>query len=506
MGSLLSALVESEPAIPPLDDPAEDEPCALLITGVCDSWSQPRFLRFLSRLSLPYASVTKRRGEDFAVIKFANNEDRRTVYNYLAGCQLSETAFTVKPFVDYDPPPMPFATQAEILKFSGLKRPTIHERLFPLGEVTKEERIKTKKANVAEFTKEVVEGELVFHEMPENAKQHVCVELLVGFDEEGNVTVGFNSGSRTNVTLVAVDETFHLPERVVNVAREFADFADKSLFPPFDSNSDTGKWKALVMRHTSAGELMMVVVTFGGLPLFELQRLVETFTGKVDSLHWVKGERSTFDVHSPNRVIHGANFLTETIGELKFSIQPFSKFPSNLTAYAQMMARIGDMAKLDSDTVFVDVACGIGTACLLVAAKTKRTVGIDQDEHMVNGAMKNTEMSEVKNAFFARGTCEQILLDVVNNISANERIVCFMDTMNAGPHVQDMKAVRKCARVKTFVYVTESPYTFSYDCQRLLVSGKEEGAPFTLDSVELFDFAETLPAVTMVGVFTRDTD
>ena len=47
MGSLLSALVESEPAIPPLDDPAEDEPCALLITGVCDSWSQPRFLRFL---------------------------------------------------------------------------------------------------------------------------------------------------------------------------------------------------------------------------------------------------------------------------------------------------------------------------------------------------------------------------------------------------------------------------------------------------------------------------
>ena len=503
MGSLLSALVESDPAIPPLQDPADDEPCALLITGVCDSWSQPRFIRFLSRLGLPYKTVIKRRGEDFAVVHFANNDDRRTVYQYLAGCQLADSVFTVKPFVDYDPPPMPFATQEEILTFSKLKRSTIHERLFPLGEMPHEERLRTKKASVAEFTQEVITGDLVFHEMPNDAQQHICVELLVGFDESGNVGVGFNSGSRTNVTIVTVDETFHLPERVVNVAREFAAFVDQSLFPPFDSNSDTGKWKALRMRHTSAGELMMVVVTFGGLPLFELQRLVETFTGKVESLHWVKGDRGIFDVRSPNRVIHGANFLEETISGLKFGVQPFSKFPSNLTAYGKMMERVCEMAHVDSNTVFMDVCCGVGTACLLVAAHVKRTVGIDKDEHMVNGAMKNTEMSEIKNAFFACGSCEQSLLDVANNVAAGERIVCYMDTMNAGPHVQDMKAIRKCARVGTFLYVTESPYTFSYDCQRILLSEKEEGAPFTLETVELFDFAETLPTVTMVGVFTR---
>jgi 23S rRNA (uracil1939-C5)-methyltransferase len=296
---------------------------------------------------------------------------------------------------------------------------------------------------------------------------------------------------------------------VAELTTDFANFVENSLFPPFDYNSDTGKWRNVVLRCTREGRTMMVVTTFGGLPLKEVEGLVDHYQGIVTSLHWVKSDRLSYGPGSPNRVLCGSSFITERIGALQFAVLPFSPFPTNITVYQNILEHVAKAIALDQSTVFVDVGCGIGLACLFLSSRAKRCVGIDQDEHFIHGSKKNAEMNETRNAYFVHSDrehdCDQILLDLSNNMSTGERIVCFFDTMNSGPPVKTLKAVRNCEKVDTLVYCSESAYTFSYDCEQLLFESAEEvrGAPFTLKSVDLFPFSSYSQNAKSVAVFTR---
>lgn len=507
MGSTLS-LYASAPQIPPLDDPKDDEPCSLLVEGVCESWSQPRFARFLTKSNIPYSKTKKVRGESFAVIDFASNKDRRAAYYFLEGCQLSHNVFSLRPFRGYDPPPMPYATQAEIIKCSSLTTQPLIERLYPLYSLSDQEQLDYKVQNSRQFLKDILPQDinLKINSTSEDDLLHYYVELAVGYDNEGNTRVGFNTSSRTNVTVQQIDESLLFPSEICNIASTFTDFVSSSPFPPYDNNSDTGKWRNALIRVSTTGEIMLIIATFGGLPLSEINRLVDNFKydSNVKSFYWIKAERTNYDVTSPNRVLQGSPFITEHIGDLKFSIQPFTPFPFNISSYQKMLNKIVEKAHLSKKTVFVDISCGIGVACLMFSNKVKRTVGIDQSIHSINGANKNTEMNEIKNAFFVNATAEQILFDLANNLSGEENLVCFYDSMIPGPPVTNMTSVRNCQLVKTFIYVSDSPYTFAYDAQRILMDEKAHNTtPFKLDDVELFDFEPCSNSVRIVGIYTR---
>ena len=507
MGSIVSALTDTAPSIPPLDNPKSDEPCALLVNGVCDAWSESHFSQFLSRSHIPFSKATKVRGEGFAIMEFKSNKDRQIAYNFLSGCQLTDQPFEVRPFHGYDPPPMPYATQAEILKFSSLKTQSIYERLHPLADKTPEERISFKLNNANQFLKDIIPKDYVLkiQECPQNCECHTTVELTVGYDENGEIAVGFNNSSRTYVTIAPIDSSYEFPNDVVNIAQQFTNFVKKSPFPPYDNNSITGKWRTILFRVSSTKEIMLIVVTFGGLPLFEIQRLEEAFKTRVKSLYWAKSDQTYYDASTPNRVLLGTPSISEKIGDLKFSIHPFNPFPDNITMYTKIMDRAAELAQLDSSTVFVDLACGIGFDCLYLNSRVKRTVGFDPDEHMINGSNKNTENNEIKTAFFIKESAEEGLNDVANNLAKDEKIVCMLNTINPAPPVSCVRAVMKCPSVKKFIYITDSLYTFAYDCQRLILEGNSLGAPpFKVANIELFDLKPKSQVSKILGFFVRD--
>jgi tRNA/tmRNA/rRNA uracil-C5-methylase (TrmA/RlmC/RlmD family) len=202
-------------------------------------------------------------------------------------------------------------------------------------------------------------------------------------------------------------------------------------------------------------------------------------------------------------MLSGAVYITESLAGLSFSVQPFAPFPSNLTAYEAMISKVRELAAFDERTLLVDVCCGIGISCLLTAKWVKRAIGIDENEHFINGANKNAEMNNMTKAYFVHGVTEQILADFVPHCSPDERIVCYFDTTHERAPIPTMKAVRKCARVEAFVYVSDSAYTFASDCQRHLMNEDEQSKPFELKAVELFDFEPLLPAAKIVAVFAR---
>jgi hypothetical protein len=486
----------SEPELPPLADPDPDDPKSLLIEGVCRSWSESRFAHFLKRLDLSFASVKKRIGEDFAIVDFELNTDRRTLYHFLAGCHLSDTVFTIKPFSGVDVPPNRYAREVEIQDFAQKKTTSIHERLFPFQSLSDAERLEKKLNTFKEFTTAVVNADVPIHSAPEECLRHPHYHFSIGFDEQGKIAVGFNKGSVLNAVIVPLNDSFDIPPRILELAARFSDHVSQNLFPPYDPNSNTGKWQSVIFRGSET--ILMAVLTHGGLPRVEVESLSTTFGPITQSLYWVKTDRNLVGGHAPQRVIAGKSVITEKVGQLTFSIQPFTRFPTNLTIAGSIFLRISELARLDRNTVFVDLACGAGVASVWLAGQVKRSVGIDEDEHMVHAATKNAESSGVANAFFVNGSCDQILLDLAQHVSADERMVCYFDVQQLGPPVKTFATVARCARAGTFVYVGESATTFEYDCETKILA-----AGFRLANVELFDCGRLSTVAKIVAVFER---
>lgn len=517
MGNVLSVLFSSTPTITPLQDPKPGEPCSLLVTGVCEAWTQSHLCQFLKRSNIPFSTVSKVRGQEFAILEFKSNKDRQFAYNFLSGCQLANNHFEVRPFHGYDPPTMPYATQAEILKYSTIPTQPIHDRLYPLAKKEETERLNIKVDLAKQYLKDIIPQGLELNiissesnyphiesEDDETNDCHLTIELTVGYSKSGEIAVGFNNSSKTYVTVHPVDSTFGLPSKIILISELFSDFVKESPFPPFDNNSLTGKWRNLLVRYSSTQEIMLVVVTYGGLPLKEIQRLEDLFQNRVQSLYWSKTDESYYDVTTPNRVLFGTPTIIEKIGSLKFAIQPFVRFPGNIKQFQKMMDWISTSAKIGKSTVLVDVGCGIGFSCIYLADKVKRSVGFDLDEHMINGSNKNVELNDLKNVFFLKGSAETGLDDLANNITANEEIVCLFNTINPTPPVSSIKAVASCNAVKKFVYISDSLYTFAYDIERFLLEGNTIGAtPFTIDKLQLFDFQPLSQVSTVVGLFVR---
>lgn len=528
MGNLISVLTDTT-SIPPLESPEKDEPLALLVNGVCDAWTQMHFIQFLKRSGISFTKISKVRGQDFAIIEFKTNKDRQFAYNFLSGCELSNQ-FKLRPYHGYDPPPVPYATQAEIFKFSSMNTQPIFNRLFPLALIPLSERLKIKLewagkflcdvlppnyklkivppleySKKAKLTEENFSIDFSFENSDESTKYHKTIELTVGYDGDGEVAVGFNTSSQTYVTIAPIDVSFGFPDEIVDLAHDFTMFVRKSPFPPFDKNSYTGKWRNLWIRLSSTNEIMVTVVTYGGLPLAEVQRLEKLFKDRVHSFYWAKSEQSNYDATTPNRVLFGTPSITERIGEYKFTIHPFNPFPTNLTMFSNMMEKVIKIAELDTSTVLVDVGCGIGPQCIYLSSKVKRVVGFDTNEHLINVAMQNKDQNEIKNTFFIKGTAETGLNDVANNITSDEKIVCILNTSIPTPPVSSIKAIASCNKVKKFVYITDYLYNFAYDAQRLLLDGNEIGTnPFKLAELELFDVQPKAQVSTLVALFIRE--
>ena len=476
MGVFSSSPIQVTPALPQLGETPKGERCALLVIGVCRSWTGPRFAKFLSRYSLKFKKVQKSRGEDYAVLDFDSGEDRLTAYNFLHGCQVSDEVFDVKPYYEYDPPPMPYATQAEIMKFSKIATQTVFQRMYPFKNKSTDERISRKLLDCKNFLKEVYSEPIKVITSPNTFPAHYRIDFNIGYDDNGKVTVGFNTSSRVNTTIIPASTSFNIPEKALQIAKDFQEYVEKNIFPPFDRETKTGKWKKISVRVATTGQIMVTISTIGNLPLSEVEALEDLFEKRADSVYLLKGDSADTskhscvveaDINSPQHAICGAQFILDKINELSFTIYPFTIFPYNFFIFSKIIESIKENAKLDENTVIVDLCCGIGTNCLCLSPFVKRTIGIDSQEKNIFNAMKNAEENKIMNSYFVHGSGSTVI-DIANNIPSSERVIFLLDTTNVGPHNELTQQISRCHNVSMVIYITNAPETLGYELRRNL--------------------------------------
>eukprot|EP01029_Cantina_marsupialis_P007909 TRINITY_DN190360_c0_g3_i1.p1 TRINITY_DN190360_c0_g3~~TRINITY_DN190360_c0_g3_i1.p1 ORF type:complete len:421 (+),score=156.85 TRINITY_DN190360_c0_g3_i1:357-1619(+) len=129
----------------------------------------------------------------------------------------------------------------------------------------------------------------------------------------------------------------------------------------------------------------------------------------------------------PVEMVFGKPSLHEKMCGRNFEVNPLAFFQVNTEAAEQLYEKVADVAKLEKDSVVLDICCGTGSIGLSLADKVKKVVGVEMCAPAVIDARRNALNNGVDNTYFICGKAEDVLLkawkkDDISTLSAEDQI------------------------------------------------------------------------------------
>ena len=280
--------------------------------------------------------------------------------------------------------------------------------------------------------------------------------------------------------------------RITAIARTVAEWAKRSRVPVYDETTGQGVLRACMVRITSTGERMAVVVTKGKLPAKDaLIRMLD-----VESLYHNRNDAFTNVILGEQfTLLKGEPQLIETQGDLRFYVSPQSFLQVNPIQTRVLYDEALHLLDPKPDETIADVYCGIGTISLAIAKHAKRVIGIECVPEAIADAKRNAKLNGVGNAEFLCGFAEDVLPKLVKDGLRPDALL--IDPPRKGCEAQVLHAIADCG-VKRLVYVSCNPATLARDAKLLSERG------FALAHVQPVDMFPHTHHVECVTLITRN--
>ena len=161
----------------------------------------------------------------------------------------------------------------------------------------------------------------------------------------------------------------------------------------FDLRQQSGFLRNLIIRNTSDGQVMVLVVFF----MDEKERredlldfIISEFP-RITSLFYVINSKKNDSLVDQTPVLYkGEDHITETFDGLTFRIGPKSFTQTNSEQALQLYRKTRDFAGLTGHEIVYDLYTGIGTIANFVASSSRKVIGIEYVEEAVRDAAENS--------------------------------------------------------------------------------------------------------------------
>jgi 23S rRNA (uracil1939-C5)-methyltransferase len=264
--------------------------------------------------------------------------------------------------------------------------------------------------------------------------------------------------------VVNLEECF-LPNDISNRIRNFTKaYCNEFKYKFYDLLEQVGSVRNLVIRTTSTGEVMVVVIFFEETEekiLQLMQELKETFM-EITSLNYIINQKK-HDSYSDLEVVnfYGPPYMIEVLGDYKFKVRPKSFFQTNSLQAKNLYDIIKDFADLNKEDIVYDMYSGVGSIGLYLSGECKKVVGIEIIDTAVEDAKENAKLNEVENAEFYLGDVSK-LLDKDFIATHGQPTVLVTDPPRMGMHPDVVKTMLE-AEVPKVVYISCNPGTQARD-------------------------------------------
>lgn len=252
------------------------------------------------------------------------------------------------------------------------------------------------------------------------------------------------------------------------------DYAENHSLDYYDIRNHTGFLRNLVIRSTSTGHWMVIVIVAQDdkerlFPLLDM--LAERFP-QITSLQYIVNTKLN-DSYSDQTVVtyRGSDHIEELMEgytgskALKFIINPKSFYQTNSVQAQRLYSFVAELAELQPCDTLYDLYTGTGTIALFLAYKCHQVVGIEYVEEAIADAKVNARLNGFDNTRFYAGDMAQVLTEEFIATNGRPNVV-VTDPPRAGMH-EKVVAQLLATGPRKIVYVSCNPATQARDLNML---------------------------------------
>ena len=244
----------------------------------------------------------------------------------------------------------------------------------------------------------------------------------------------------------------------------------------YDARKFTGLLRNLIIRTSTTGDLMVIVVfrTDEKEIINDLLNFVSEKFSEITSLMYIINEKSNDSVSDLEaKLFKGNDFIIEEMirdeesgTKLKFKIGPNSFYQTNSEQAYNLYKIAKEMADLSGEETVYDLYTGTGTIANFIADSAKKVIGIEYIPTAIEDAFENSKLNKIENTDFFAGDMLKILNeDFVTENGQPEVIIT--DPPRAGMHDKVIKQILNIAPEK-IVYISCNPATQARDLSLMI--------------------------------------
>ena len=259
-------------------------------------------------------------------------------------------------------------------------RCTHYQVCSPYQCISYSQQIEIKKQQLQEMISRQLKSEfplLIFRQSPKiwGYRNKIKVKIT---RTNGLPQLAYNL-TETDSQFVTVDECFLSPKKTNRFMNEFIKKLRQKDFPAIEQ---------LTIKENKENDLLIYISHNGSLEVDDFSFVLKDLTKQFDPKGIVLVNERTY----ARTIIHGNNFLKETIDNKQFLIGANSFFQINIDMLELLVKDIKDNLILNKNTILADLYCGVGTFGILLAEQIKQVIGVEIDQESFLFLEKNIKL------------------------------------------------------------------------------------------------------------------
>jgi len=323
----------------------------------------------------------------------------------------------------------------------------------------------------------------------------------------------YDGESKDNEALNMNALGFHIPgrfDKILNVnhcylqadpsnaiRNRIDEFAKREGYTYYDLRAHTGMLRNLIIRTSSTGELMVIVV-FAFTEQVEINRLmafVEAEFPEITSLLYIINQKKNDTIFDQEVIAwKGPEYIYEEMEGIKFRIGPKSFYQTNSIQALRLYEITRDFADFKGNELVYDLYTGAGTIANFIAGHVQGVVGVEYVPDAIEDAKINSAINNITNTQFFAGDMKDVL-SAEFVAEHGQPDVIITDPPRAGMHPDVVARLMEIGAGK-IVYVSCNAATQARD---LLVL-KEKYDTVKIQPVDMFPHTQHVENVVLLKI------
>ena len=300
-----------------------------------------------------------------------------------------------------------------------------------------------------------------------NKRWRTNEEIAEGKVFETMNAVGFHIPGQFDKVL-DIEKCWLQTEDSNEIRNEVRKYALENNLTFFDLRSQEGFLRTLMIRTTSTGELMVIMILFHEDKEAQnalLQHIASKFPQITSLLYIINSKANDTITDQEVLVFKGNECIYEEMEGLKFKIGPKSFYQTNSDQAYELYKVARNLANLTGNELVYDLYTGTGTIANFVAHQSRQVIGIEYVPEAIEDAKVNSKINKIENTLFFAGDMKDILTAAFIEKHGKPDVI-ITDPPRAGMHDDVITAIL-FAEPQRIVYVSCNPATQARDLNLL---------------------------------------